>query len=258
MKKIRRKIIACLDLKNGKVVKGINFENIKEMGDPVDLAKKYQLAGADELVLLDISKTQDKHEFRLDLIEKISAEITIPLVVGGGVSSLDDINKLLEAGASKVSIASAALENPDLIKKAVQRFGSDKIIVAFDVQLDSETDTYYIYTHGASKKTNQEVFSALEKFDILGAGAFLITGIDFDGRKDGFDIEFYQLAEQVTKKPLIASGGAGQINDFLELFSQTNIEYALAASIFHQNLVDIAELKAYLRQNGLNVRERDE
>lgn len=257
MKKIKRKIMPCLDLRDGKVVKGVNFTNIREMGDPVDLAQKYEAAGADELVLLDISKTLDKHDFNLEIIKEIAAKITIPLTVGGGIASIEDIRRLVEAGASSVSIASAALINPDLIKEAAGIFGSEKITVAFDIQADDKSKEYYIYTHAGSKKTEYEALMTLKKFDDLGAGRFLITGIGFDGSKKGFDVDFFRKAEKVTNKPLIASGGAGKTEDFVALFRETSVEFALAASIFHQDLVDISDLKKALKEKGILVKERD-
>ncbi len=248
-----RKIMPCLDLKDGKVVKGVHFVDLKEMGDPLALARKYEAAGADELAMLDISKTVEGHQFHLDLIRDMTAQIRIPLTVGGGIASLNDIERILQAGAAKVSIASAALENPSLIRSAAENFGSDKIIVAFDIAADQNGE-YYIYTHGGTRKTDQEVFQAIRKFDQLGAGTFLITGIGFDGAKNGFDIPFFQKAEQVTRKTLIASGGAGSMEDFVRLFAETTVEYGLAASVFHQNIIDIAKLKKLLSENAISVR----
>lgn len=249
-----RKIIPCLDLKDGKVVKGTNFLGLREMGDPLTMAKHYCATGADELVILDISKTQTGADFNIDLIYEISSAIDIKLIVGGGIASLADVARILQAGADKVSIASAALNNPLFIKEAAAKYGSEKIIIAFDVKQDNESDKHYIYTHGGTKKTEWEVFGALEKFTKLGAGEFLITGIDFDGAKQGFDLDFFKEAAKYTDKPLIASGGAGKIEDFIELFRQTSVKSGLAASIFHQNEVKIPELKKALIEAGIKVR----
>ncbi|HHT24425.1 MAG TPA: imidazole glycerol phosphate synthase subunit HisF [Clostridiaceae bacterium] len=249
-----RKIIPCLDLKDGKVVKGTNFVGLREMGDPLTMAKHYCVTGADELAILDISKTQTGADFNIDLIYAISSAIDIELIVGGGIASLADVARILQAGADKVSIASAALNNPLFIEEAASKFGSEKIIVAFDIQQDSESGKHYVYTHGGTKKSDWEVFSALEKFTKLGAGEFLITGIDFDGAKQGFDLEFFKEAVKYTDKPLIASGGAGKIEDFVELFKQTSVKSGLAASIFHQNEVEISELKKSLAEAGIEVR----
>ena len=188
------------------------------------------------------------------MIYAISAAIDIKLIVGGGIATLADIARILQAGADKVSIASAALSDPNFIEEAASKFGSEKIIIAFDIQSDSESGKHYIYTHGGTKKSDWEVFSALEKFTDLGAGEFLITGIDFDGAKQGFDLEFFKEAAKYTDKPLIASGGAGKIEDFIELFRQTSVKSGLAASIFHQNEVGIPELKKALTEAGIKVR----
>lgn len=249
-----RKIIPCLDLKDGKVVKGTNFVGLREMGDPLTMAKHYCATGADELAVLDISKTQTGADFNIDLIYAISSAIDIKLIVGGGIASLADVARILQAGADKVSIASAALSNPLFIKEAAAKFGSEKIIVAFDIQQDSESGNYYIYTHGGTRKSDWEVFGALEKFTESGVGEFLITGIDFDGAKQGFDLEFFKEAVKYTDKPIIASGGAGKIEDFVELFKQTSVKSGLAASIFHQNEVEIPELKRVLTEAGIEVR----
>jgi len=251
-----RKIIPCLDLKEGKVVKGTNFVGLREMGDPLTMAKHYCTTGADELAILDISKTQTGADFNVDLINQISCSIDIPLIVGGGIASLADIARILQAGADKVSIASAALSKPFFIKEAALKFGSEKIIIAFDIQLETESGKYYLFTHGGTKKSDWEVFYALEKFTKLGAGEFLITGIDFDGAKQGFDLEFFKEAEKYTDKPIIASGGAGKIEDFIELFKQTSVKSGLAASIFHQNEVEIAELKKALAEAGIKVNKK--
>ncbi|NLJ94260.1 MAG: imidazole glycerol phosphate synthase subunit HisF [Clostridiaceae bacterium] len=248
-----RKILPCLDIRNGKVVKGVNFENIREMGDPVELATKYGAAGADALAFLDITKTKEKHGFYLDLISEITSNIEIPLFVGGGISTLKDINLILNAGASKVSIASAALTNPNFISDAASEFGHDKIIIALDVAQDLADNKYYAYTHGGQKKTDFEVFELIEKFDQIGVSAFLITGISFDGSKSGFDLAFFKEAGKRTNTTLIASGGAGKIEDFVDLFQKTNVEYSLAASIFHQNTVNIRELKQNLASKNINV-----
>ncbi len=251
--KIRR-IIPCLDLKDGKVVKGTNFVGLKEMGDPLELAIKYAKSGADELALLDISKTDQGHDFYIDLIREISISINIKLIVGGGISNLAGIERLIQAGAAKVSIASAALADPGFITEASSKYGSERIIVAFDIQADPESGEYFIYTHGGTRKTNQEIFSALKKYSELGAGEFLITGIDFDGVKQGFDLEFFEKATEYTNKPIIASGGAGKIEDFVNLFNRTSVDAGLAASIFHQEEVLIPELKQALAEAGIKVK----
>lgn len=248
-----RKIMPCLDLKDGQVVKGVQFKNIKTMGDPLDLARKYQAAGADALAMLDISKSQDGHAFYLDLISRVKDQLEIPLTVGGGIASLADIDLVLGAGADRVSIASAALARPDLIREAAQQFGSDRIVLALDVGKDPASGKYYAYSQGGSQKTDLEALAAIQNFSELGAGSFLVTDISLDGSRRGFDLNFFKLAEKLTDRPFIASGGAGSIEDFVKLFQETSVEYGLAASIFHMGLVDIGDLKKALKAAGVAV-----
>lgn len=243
----------CLDIKDGKVVKGVNFQNLREMGDPVDLAVKYEQQGADELAFLDVAKSMEDRPFYTELIGAITSKILIPLTVGGGIKSLEDIELILGAGASRVSIASAALSDPDLMRNAVEKFGSEKVVLALDIAEDAEDGKYYVYTHGGSRKSSFEVFETLKRFADMGVERFLVTGIGFDGAKQGFDVEFFKLAEQVCDKTFIASGGAGSIEDFVELFRETGVEIGLGASVFHQGIVDIGVLKERLAESGIPV-----
>lgn len=248
-----RKIMPCLDIKDGKVVKGVNFVNLKEMGDPVELAVKYEQQGADELAFLDVAKSMEDRPFYTELIQAITSQISIPLTVGGGIKSLEDIELILGAGASRVSIASAALSDPELIRSAIQKFGADKVVLALDIAESEADGKYYVYTHGGSKQSSFEVFETIKLFADMGVEIFLVTGIGFDGAKQGFDVEFFKQAEQVCDKTFIASGGAGSIEHFVDLFCETGVEYGLGASVFHQGIIDIGELKECLSENGISV-----
>ena len=251
---IKKRIIPCLDVKDGRVVKGVNFVGLRDVGSPVELAKRYNEENADELVFLDISKTQDGHDLMLDVIRETAKEIFIPLTIGGGIRSVDDIRQLLNAGADKISINSSAIKNPGLIREASDTFGSQCVCVAIDVKYDSEREDYYVYTHGGSKNTDIKAFDWVKKAAQLGAGELLITSMDHDGVKEGFDIDFLKEAVKLVNIPIIASGGAGNIEHFVELFDETGISAGLAASIFHNQNVDIKELKETLDQRGFEVR----
>lgn len=251
---IKKRIIPCLDVKDGRVVKGVNFVGLRDVGNPVELAKRYNAENADELVFLDISKTQDGHDLMLDVIRETAKELFIPLTIGGGIKSTDDIRQLLNAGADKVSINSAAINNPGLIREAADIFGSQCICVAIDVKYDEARGDYYVHTHGGSKGTDIKAFDWVKQTADLGAGELLITSMDHDGVKEGFDIKFLKEAVGRVDIPIIASGGAGNIDHFVELFKETDISAGLAASIFHNQEVGINELKETLDQEGIEVR----
>lgn len=248
-----KKIIPCLDTRDGKLVKGVNFLNVKELGDPVTFAQQYSKAGADELVILDITKTSNKHALRTEMIQHVAQVIDIPLTVGGGIASLQDIEDALAAGANKVGINSAAVKHPDFINEAVATFGSDRITIAVDMAYDDNKGGYYLYTHAGQKQVEIEALDWCRECEKRGAGALLITSIDTDGAYTGFDIPFLKQASQAVQIPIIASGGAGSIEDFIELFKQTTIKSGLAASIFHKQEVNIKDLKAALIQEGIEV-----
>lgn len=250
---MRRKIVACLDIKEGRVVKGINFEGLRDMGDPVDLAKYYDAQGVDELVFLDISRTENKHALMLDIIKKVSQEIKVPLTVGGGIHSLDEVSAILEAGATKVSISSAAVSKPDLINEIADKFGSDKLTIAIDTAYDEALSDYYIYTRGGKQREDIKLLDWAKEAESRGAGSLLVTSIQHDGVKEGFDIQGLSKLAQELAIPIIASGGAGSIDHFVELFSKTQVESGLAASIFHQGTVSIPELKNHLNEEGIEV-----
>ena len=246
-----KKIIPCLDTRDGQLVKGVNFVNIKELGDPVAFAKQYSDEGADELVILDISRTSDKHNLRREMIQDVAQVINIPLTVGGGIASLEDIQEALDAGASKVGINSAAVKNPEFINEAAGRFGSDKITIAVDMAYDKSKNDYFVYTQGGQRQEAIEALSWCRECEQRGAGSLLITSIDTDGAYTGFDISFLQLVSHAVNIPIIASGGAGSIEDFIELFKETTVESGLAASIFHKQEVSIKDLKKALVAKGL-------
>jgi cyclase len=251
---IKKRIIPCLDVKDGRVVKGVNFVGLRDVGNPVELAKRYNAENADELVFLDISKTQEGHDLMLDVIRETAKELFIPLTIGGGIKSVGDIRQLLNAGADKVSINSAAIKEPGLIKEASDVFGSQCICVAIDVKYDDEREDYYVHTHGGSKATDIKAFDWVKQAADLGAGELLITSMDHDGVKEGFDIKFLKEAVGLVDIPIIASGGAGNIGHFVELFKETGISAGLAASIFHNQEVGINELKETLEKEGIEVR----
>ena len=251
---IKKRIIACLDVKDGAVVKGVNFIDLQHIGHPADLAKRYNEEGADELVFLDISKTQEGHNLMLDVIRDTAKELFIPLTVGGGIQSNEDIKKLLDAGADKISINSAAIENPEIIRTASEQFGSQCVVLAVDVKYDTDLEDYYVYTHGGSKRTDIKALDWIVKGEASGAGELLITSMDHDGVKSGFDTDFLKKAADLVNIPVIASGGAGNIQHFIDLFKDTGVSAGLAASIFHKNEVKIGELKQALADDGIEVR----
>lgn len=251
---IKKRIIPCLDVKDGRVVKGVNFIGLRDIGDPVELAKRYNEEGADELVFLDISKTQEGHDLMIDVIRDTAKELFIPLTIGGGVSSVGDIRQLLGAGADKVSINSAALRDPGLIKTAADVFGSQCICIAIDVKYDAVKADHFVFTHGGSKDTGIRAFEWIEQCAALGAGELLITSMDHDGVKQGFNTVFLKQAKELVDIPIIASGGAGDPGHFIELFRETDVSAGLAASIFHNREVDIEDLKYKLQDEGFEVR----
>lgn len=247
-----KKIIPCLDTRDGKLVKGVHFVDVKELGDPVDFAKKYSDAGADELVILDITKTTDGHQLRTQMIADVANAIDIPLTVGGGIASVQDIQDALDAGASKVGINSAAVKNPDFINEAVAKFGSDAVTIAVDMAYDEAKGDYFVYTNAGQTQIDINALEWCKECEERGAGALLITSIDTDGAYTGFDIPFLKLASETVSIPIIASGGASGIQDFIDLFQQTNLEAGLAASIFHKGEVAIEDLKAAIIAEGID------
>ena len=249
---LKKRIIPCLDIKDGKTVKGIQFEDLRIAGDPVELAKKYVKDGADELVFLDITATLEGRKTLIELVEKLSLEINIPFTIGGGISSVQDVEALLKAGADKVSINSAPVRRPELVREIAQQFGNQCVVVAIDTkQIDGED---HVFINGGKIKTELKTSDWVKTVADLGAGEILLTSMDFDGTKNGFDIRMLQNVSAVCQLPIIASGGAGKMEDFTEVFTKTNVTGALAASIFHFNEIKISDLKENLKQNKISIR----
>lgn len=249
---LTKRIIPCLDVKDGKTVKGVNFVNLKEVGDPVELGKYYSNQGADELVYLDITASHENRATFDQLVMRIAAHINIPFTVGGGISTLQDISRLLNAGADKVSINSAAIKNPEIISEAAKQFGSQCIVVAIDAKL--ENDVWHVYMHGGRIKTDLELFSWARKVQEHGAGEILFTSMNHDGAKKGFAVEALNQLARYLSIPVIASGGAGKRKHFKEAFSKGNADAALAASVFHYQEIQIPKLKKYLKRKNIPIR----
>ena len=248
-----KRIIPCLDVKEGRVVKGVNFVNLIDAGDPVMIAKGYSDCGADEIVFLDITASSDKRDIILDVVKKTAEVVFIPLTVGGGIRSISDISKLLKSGADKVSINSSAVLNPDLINEGSQKFGNQCIVVAIDVKWNGSF--YEVYINGGRTPTGKEAIAWAKECESRGAGEILLTSMDTDGTKGGYDLEITKLISDSVSIPVIASGGAGKKEDFKDVFKNANADAALAASLFHFNILPIKELKEYLSLEGIPVRK---
>lgn len=249
---LTKRIIPCLDVKNGRTVKGVNFVNLVDAGDPVELAQQYADQGADELVFLDISATKEERATTLDIVRQVGEKINIPYAVGGGISSVDQVYQLLQNGAEKVSINSSAVRNPGLVEEISSAFGSQCLIVAVDAR--QEEGEWMLYTHGGSKSTGIELFGWVEKMEALGAGEILFTSMDHDGTKSGFAVEALRKMNESLSIPVIASGGAGTKAHFKDVFENGKADAALAASIFHFGEIPVPELKAYLDKENVPVR----
>lgn len=249
---LKKRIIPCLDIKGGTTVKGINFEGLRNAGDPIELAKRYEKEGADELVLLDITATIEERKTFTELVRKIASEISIPFTVGGGISTVEDVRKLLEAGADKISINSSAVKNPQLISELAKEFGSQCIVVAIDTKLVNGSD--WVHIKGGREITELKTFDWAKKTEQLGAGEILLTSMDGDGTKKGFDIRITSLIAESVNIPVIASGGAGNIEHFEHVFNRTKATGALAASIFHFGEIKIQDLKNNLKSKKVALR----
>ena len=249
---LKKRIIPCLDVKGGRVVKGINFLDLVDAGDPVEQAKFYSENGADEICFLDISASLENRDTIISMVEKTAQEVFIPLTVGGGVRSLDNIQNLLRAGADKVSINSAAITNPNIIQKSSYFFGSQCIVVAVDVKKDG--NTWKVYSHGGTKNTGIDALNWLKKVQDLGAGEILLTSMDRDGTKSGFDLEILRKANDILNIPIIASGGVGSIKHFYEGITIGKADALLAASVFHFNEFSVMDVKNYLKKQKIEVR----
>lgn len=250
---LAKRIIPCLDVKDGRVVKGVNFVNLTDVGDPVDAAKAYYEAGCDELVFLDITATHEERDTTVDMVRRVAEQVFIPFTVGGGIRSVEDMNKMLKAGADKVSVNSSAVANPQLIADCAEKFGNQCVVVAIDAK-KVEDGSWHVFVAGGRKDTGIDLLDWAKKVVSLGAGEILLTSMDKDGTKSGFDIEMLNAVANVVTVPIIASGGAGNSQHILEVFEQTPATGALAASIFHYGEVSIADTKQAMRQSGKEVR----
>ena len=249
---LAKRIIPCLDVKNGRTVKGTNFVNLRDAGDAVELAKIYSESGADELVFLDISATNEKRRALTELIKKVSAKINIPFTVGGGISAVEDVEILLSAGADKVSINTAAVKNPSLLEQTAQRFGSQCVVLTIDAKRVSEK--WKVFLNGGRIETELDAIEWAKKSVELGAGEILLTSMNADGTKNGFEIELTKQVSEAVNVPVIASGGAGKIEHFSEIFEKGKADAALAASVFHFREIEIPALKKYLKSQNIEVR----
>ena len=250
---LTKRIIPCLDVKNGRVVKGINFVELRDAGDPVECAKTYDQAKADELVFLDITASHEKRPIFLDVVRNTAEQVFMPLTVGGGINSIDDIRDLLNAGADKVSVNTSAVENPDLIKISSDKFGSQCIVVAIDAKKNK--DSWEVYTHGGRTPTGKDAVEWVRQVEKLGAGEILLTSMDCDGTKNGYDLSLTKAICDAVNIPVIASGGAGNLEHFYDIFTKTTADAALAASIFHYGEIPIPEVKKYLDTKSIGVRQ---
>ncbi|MCQ9618123.1 imidazole glycerol phosphate synthase subunit HisF [Paenalcaligenes niemegkensis] len=251
------RIIPCLDVNAGRVVKGVNFVDLVDAGDPIEIARQYSEQGADELTLLDITATTENRDLILPIIEEVAKQIFIPLTVGGGVREVGDIQRLLNAGADKVSINSAAVSNPDLVRAAAEHYGSQCLVVAIDARRTSrpgEAPKWELYTHGGKRSTGIDAIEWAKRMADLGAGEILLTSMDRDGTKSGFDLELTRAVANAVSIPVIASGGVGTLEHLAEGVLQGGASAVLAASIFHYGTYSIAEAKAYLSSQGIQVR----
>lgn len=249
---VSKRIIPCLDIKDGRTVKGINFVGLQDAGDPVELASRYSVEGADELVFLDITATKEKRKTLVELVEKVARKVNIPFTVGGGISSVEDVNMLLRAGADKVSINSSAVKNPQLISELANKFGSQCIVLAVDAKLIK--GQWKVFLVGGRVETDLDLFEWIQEAVALGAGEILFTSMDHDGTKNGFANEALQKISELVKVPVIASGGAGSIQHFCDAFTKGKADAALAASVFHYKEIEIIDLKKELSLQGINVR----
>lgn len=250
---LRKRIIPCLDIKNGKVVKGINFVDLEDVGDPIEFAKMYEEQCADEIVFLDITASFEEREIIKEIIERGARELSIPLTVGGGIRTIDDFREILKRGADKVSINSAAVKNPTLITEASREFGAQCVVVAIDGKRD-ENDNFKVYIKGGRENTGISLVDWAKKCEDLGAGELLLTSMNADGTKKGYDIEMTKAVVDNVNIPVIASGGCGSIHDIIDVFQKTDCDAALVASLFHYNEATIEQVKIELENNDISVR----
>uniref|UniRef100_I5AVG1 Imidazole glycerol phosphate synthase subunit HisF n=1 Tax=Eubacterium cellulosolvens (strain ATCC 43171 / JCM 9499 / 6) TaxID=633697 RepID=I5AVG1_EUBC6 len=249
-----KRIIPCLDVKDGRVVKGVNFVDLRDAGDPVEVAKAYDKEGADELVFLDITASSDHRATVVDMVRKVAEQVFIPFTVGGGIRTVDDFKMLLREGADKISINSSAIDNPNLISEAAMKFGSQCVVVAIDARRRENGEGWTIYKHGGRLDVGIDAVEWAAKAEALGAGEILLTSMDCDGTKAGYDLELTRAIASEVKIPVIASGGAGTMEHFRDALTEGKAEAALAASLFHYKELEIRTLKKYLREQGISVR----
>ncbi len=249
---LKKRIIPCLDIKDGRTVKGVNFIDIRDAGDPIELAKRYVKEGADELVFLDITATIENRKTLAELVHRIAQQINIPFTVGGGIHTLQDAKSIIKAGADKITVNSSAVKNPDLITEIANEFGSQCVVVAIDTKF--ENNEWFVFTHGGRTPTGLSTIAWAKKVEASGAGEILLTSMNNDGTKNGFAIDITNTISSAVNIPVIASGGAGTKQHFKEVFENTKASAALAASVFHFNEISIPELKSYLKQENIAIR----
>lgn len=248
-----KRIIPCLDVNKGRVVKGVNFVNLKDAGDPVEIARAYDAAGADELVFLDITASCEERDTVVDMVRAVAASVFIPITVGGGIRTVEDFKRLLREGADKISVNSAAIDRPELISEAAEKFGSQCVVLAIDARRRPEGG-WNIYKHGGRLDTGLDVIEWAKRAEALGAGEILLTSMDCDGTKNGYDMELTRAVAEAVSIPVIASGGAGTLEHFHEALSEGGADAALAASLFHYKELEISQVKDYLAEKGISVR----
>lgn len=249
-----KRIIPCLDVHNGRVVKGVNFVNLRDAGDPVEIGAAYDKAGADELVFLDITASSDARNIKTELVRKVAERVFIPFTVGGGIRTVEDFRDILREGADKVAVNTAAILNPELISRAADKFGSQCVVVAIDAKRRPDGSGWNIYKNGGRVDMGIDALEWAEKAYQLGAGELLVTSMDKDGTKDGYDLELTSRISELVKIPVIASGGAGNLEHFKDALTVGRADAALAASLFHYKELEISEVKQYLRKEGVSVR----
>ncbi len=251
---LTKRIIPCLDVHQGRVVKGVNFVNIRDAGDPVEVAAIYDKAGADELAFLDITASADARSIMLDVVRRVAEQVFIPFTVGGGIRTVEDFREILKAGADKISVNSAALKRPELISEAAWRFGSQCVVVAIDAKSRADKSGWEVYLNGGRVNTGKDTVAWAVEAEKLGAGEILLTSMDCDGTKNGYDIELTRMVSESVKIPVIASGGAGNMEHFHEALTSGKADAVLAASLFHYREMEIRDLKVYLKEKGIEVR----
>ena len=250
-----KRIIPCLDVNNGRVVKGVNFVQLRDAGDPVEIAKAYDAAGADELVFLDITASCEQRDTVVDMVRRVAEQVFIPFTVGGGIRTVEDFKALLRGGADKISVNSAAISNPQLIADAAEKFGSQCVVVAIDARRRTDgAEGWTVYKNGGRIDVGLDAVEWAMKADELGAGEILLTSMDCDGTKDGYDLELTKIISDNVSIPVIASGGAGKLEHFRDAFTEAGADAVLAASLFHYKELEIREVKEYLRDQGISVR----